>query len=147
MASQEQVKAIYTLLGKFNLRDEKESIVRSFTANRTASTRAMKDNEAAALIGHLKSMDVVDTRSEKMRKKILSMAHEMGWEKEVESAKLKGESAKLKVGKRVIDMEHVNNWCVSHGYLHKKLDDYTYAELPRLVSQFEAVYKDYLKKI
>lgn len=145
MASQEQVKAIYTLLGKFNLRDEKESIVRSFTANRTDSTRAMKDNEAAALIGHLKSMDVVDTRSEKMRKKILSMAHEMGWEKEVESSKLKVESSKF--GKRAIDMEHVNNWCKSRGYLHKPLDDYTYNELPRLVSQFEQVYKDYLKKL
>jgi hypothetical protein len=140
MASQEQIKAIYTLLGKFGLRDDKESIVRSFTANRTASTRAMKDNEAAALIGHLKSMDVVDTRSEKMRKKILSMAHEMGWSS---SAK----ATEDKQVKKKIDMEHVNNWCVSHGYLHKKLDDYTYAELPRLVSQFEAVYKDYLKKI
>jgi hypothetical protein len=140
MASQEQVKAIYTLLGKFGLRDEKESIVRSFTANRTDSTRAMKDKEAAALIGHLKSMDVVDTRSDKMRKKILSMAHEMGWSS---SAK----ATEDKQAKRKIDMEHVNNWCKSHGYLHKPLDDYTYNELPRLVSQFEQVYKDYLKKL
>lgn len=140
MANQEQVKAIYTLLGKFGLRDEKESIVRSFTANRTDSTRAMKPAEAAALIGHLKSMDVVDTRSEKMRKKILSMAHEMGWSS---SAK----ATEDKQAKRKIDMEHVNNWCKSRGYLHKPLDDYTYNELPRLVSQFEQVYKDYLKKI
>jgi hypothetical protein len=140
MASQEQVKAIYTLLGKFGLRDEKESIVRSFTANRTDSTRAMKDKEAAALIGHLKSMDVVDTRSDKMRKKILSMAHEMGWSS---SAK----ATEDKQAKKKIDMEHVNNWCKSRSYLHKPLDDYTYNELPKLVSQFEEVYKDYLKKI
>jgi hypothetical protein len=143
MASQEQVKAIYTLLGKFGLRDEKESIVRNFTANRTGSTRAMKDSEAAALIGHLKSMDVTDTRSEKMRNKILSMAHEMGWC--LTPTLSKGEGG-VQV-KSKIDMEHVNNWCKSHGYLHKGLDAYSYNELPKLVSQFEGVYKDYLNKI
>lgn len=140
MANKEQIKAIYTLLGKFSLRDEKESIVRSFTANRTASTRAMKPAEAAALIGHLKSMDVADTRSDKMRNKILSMAHEMGWEINGQWIIVDGKK------KKRIDIKHVNNWCVSYGYLHKELDAHSYQELPKLVSQFEGVYKDYLKR-
>ncbi|NOS92472.1 MAG: hypothetical protein HOP30_11155 [Cyclobacteriaceae bacterium] len=139
MANTDQVKAIYTLLGKFGLRDEKESLVRYFTNKRTESTREMKPNEAAALIGHLKSMDVTDTGSTKMRNKILSMAHEMGW-----SSSAKASEDKLK---KKIDMEHVNNWCVSRSYLHKPLDEYTYNELPKLVTQFEEVYKSHLKKI
>jgi hypothetical protein len=90
-------------------------------------------NEAAALIGHLKSLDNEEKGSTKMRNKIISMAYEMNWTKA------------SKDGALGIDMDHVNNWCKSYGYLKKKLDNYTYKELPQLVSQFEGVYKSYLK--
>lgn len=132
MSNPAQIKAIYTLLGQHNLRDEKESIVKAFSGGRTKSVTNLKLNEAAALIGHLKSLDEYDNRSTKMRNKILSMAHEMRWRKQ---------------GTEDIDMDHVNNWCIAKGYLHKKLDDYTYQELPKLVSQFEEVYKSYLKGV
>lgn len=46
-----------------------------------------------------------------------------------------------------VDMDHVNAWCIKHGYLKKKLDNYTYSELPKLVSQFEEVYRGYLRSI
>jgi predicted ATP-grasp superfamily ATP-dependent carboligase len=137
----EHIKAIYTLLGQNHLRDEKENIVSAFTGGRTNSVRKMYYAEAAALIGHLKSMDVTEERSTKMRNKILSMAHEMNWTKPVGSKQ-------LAVGKGAsIDMEHVNNWMLSKSYLKKKLDDYTYTELPKLVTQFEEVYKSHLKKV
>lgn len=132
MSNQAQVKAIYSLLGKNGLRDEKENIVRSFTTGRTTSVRAMSFNQAAALIGHLKSLDVEDKAGDKMRNKIISMAHEMGWRKP---------------GTDQIDMKHLNGWCIAHSYLKKKLDDYKYRELPKLVSQFEEVYKSYLKTL
>lgn len=130
MSNQAQVKAIYTLLGKLGLRDEKESIVGSFTGGKTTSVRTMAFNEAKALIGHLKSMDPRDRKSEKMRNKILSIAHEMNW---------------ITPGTEKVDMEHVNNWCLQYGHGKKKLDDYKYNELPTLVSQFEEVYKGHLK--
>jgi len=136
MASPLQIKTIYALLGDNNLRDEKENIVEAFTSGKTKSVRAMSGAQAAALIGHLKSLDETDNRATKMRNKILSMAHEMGWET----------SATLPMAKKAVDMERLNNWCIKYGYLHKKIDDYTYNELPKLVSQFEGVYKDHLKQ-
>lgn len=132
MSTESQVRAIYALLGKHGLRDEKDSIVKSFTANRTNSVRAMNWHEAAALIGHLKSLDPKELSSDKMKSKILSYAHEMNWRIP---------------GTTVIDMDHVNNWMLGFSYLKKKLDDYTYTELPKLVSQFEEVYKSHLKKL
>jgi len=128
----EQLKAIYTLLKKNHIGDEKESIVSAFTANRTKHVSEMYGKEAAALIGHLKSLDVTDVRSEKMRNKILSMAHEMNW-------RIKGTEK--------VNMEHVNNWCKTYGYGKKSLDEYQYNELPRLVTQFEEVYKSHIKSI
>lgn len=129
--SKAQVTTIYTLLGKHGLRDEKENIVKSFSANRTKSVSALTNAEAAALIGHLKSLDPTDKAGDKMRNKILSYAHEMRWHKP---------------GTDRVDMDHVNNWCMTYGHVKKKLDDYKYNELPKLVSQFEEVYKAFIKK-
>ena len=136
MATPNQVKIIYALLGENNLRDEKENIVQAFSGGKTTSVRAMLNMDANALISHLKSMDYTATRVTKMRNKILFMAHEMGWERSVAT------SAKKKV-----DMEHLNAWCEKHGYLKKKLDEYKYEELPKLITQFEEVYKSHLKAI
>jgi hypothetical protein len=135
-----QVKIIYTLLGLANLRDQKDDIIMNFTGGRTDSVSKMDTAEAAALIAHLKSADKTESSSTKMRNKILSMAHEMNWTHIVKTTP--GTPFKSKV-----DMEHVDNWCKAKGYLHKPLDDYTYNELPKLVSQFEEVYKSYLNKV
>lgn len=132
MSNAAQIKAIYTLLGHNNLRDEKVSIVRAFTGNRTDSVRKMSFTEAQELISHLKSLDQQDKAAVRMRNKILSMAHEMGWHKP---------------GTDRIDMDHVNNWCLKNSSLKKRLDAYTYNELPQLVTQFEQVYKSYLKSV
>lgn len=123
-----QLRAIHALLGEQGLRDEKANIVQAFTGGRTTHSSEMSSSEAAALIGHLKSLNPVNNRADKMRNKILSMAHEMQWEKD---------------GR--IDMDHLNNWCLAKSYLKKKLDEYEYAELPKLVTQFEQVYKSHLK--
>jgi hypothetical protein len=103
----------------------------------------MKYGEAQALIAHLKSLDPRAKATDRMRNKILSMAHEMGWNL------TPGPSPQERGGmqKPKIDMAHVNAWCTRHGYLHKPLDDYTHSELPKLVSQFEEVYKSYLKAV
>lgn len=37
------------------------------------------------------------------------------------------------------DMEHVYAWVQKYGYLHKPLNHYTQAELPRLVTQAERI--------
>lgn len=125
-----QIGCIHTLLAKHGLKDDKPNIVQAFTAGRTTSVKEMRQEEAAALIGHLKDLDPQERAGDKMRNKILSIAHEMNWRKP---------------GTTDIDMDHVNAWCIQYGYLKKKLDNYTYTELPRLVTQFEEVYKSYLQ--
>jgi hypothetical protein len=123
--------------------DDKKSIIKSFSGGRTESSKELTFNEAGAVIAHFQSMDQEDRRSNKMRNYVLSMAHEMGWEKEG----IKIEVAGTTYSKKKVDVERVNNWCVKFGYLHKKLDEYTYEELPKLVSQFEEVYKGHLKGV
>ena len=132
MITEKQLKKIHTLLGKVGLRDDKEAIISHFTTGRTTSSRQMMKDEAAALISHLTKFDGKEESCEKMRSKILSYAHEMGW-------RLSGSDR--------IDMPHVNNWCLKNSYLKKKLDDYTHDELPKLVTQFETVYKSFLLRI
>ena len=130
MATRPQIIAIYAALGKAGLRDEKDSIVGKFTGGRTSSTRDMSHGEAAELISALKEYDPTYQKENKMRKRIISMAHEMGWHipdtKKISLAKL-------------------DAWCMQYSYGRKRLNKYEYAELPRLVAQFEIVYKKYLK--
>jgi hypothetical protein len=131
--TKDQLKAVHTLLGKIGITDkeEKKKEIIAYTGGRTDSSRAMTFTEAEQMIATLMSLDPAAGKAEKMRKKILSLAHEMGWKKPN--------------GK--INMDHVNQWCIKYGYLHKKLDDYTYKELPQLVTQFTNAYKDYIKKV
>ena len=77
-----------------------------------------------------------------MRGKILSRAHELGWHKKDAKGNVVRDRATQKAK---IDFDRVNEWCVKYGYLSKKLDKYTYAELPKLLWQFQQYYKQYLK--
>lgn len=72
----------------------------------------------------------------KMKGKIFYYCYEMGWTIFNE-----------KKGRPVVDFKRLENWMLNFSYLKKKLDRYTYKELPKLVSQFESVYKSFLNKI
>lgn len=131
-----QIKAIHTLLSQLKMSNDKEfkqDLVKQFTSDRETSTTKMEYKEAQELIGRLKELvgqTPEQIRSDAMRKKIIHMARRMQWER---------------AGKA--DMERVNAWCNKSGYLHKSLNEYTYNELPALVTQFEQVFKSYLKSI
>lgn len=89
----------------------------------------MTDQEARELIAYLENSRTTPSPEERMRRKIISRAHEMGW--------------KTPEGKA--DIERIDNWCLNYGYLKKKLNQYTYNELPKLVTIFEEkVYKQFL---
>lgn len=124
-------KQLHALLSQTGLMEHKEGLVLCFTCNRTTHSREMTEIEANELIGYLRQQP---DRAEKMRKKILSMAHEMGWHQ-------------LKNGRYVIDMSRVDGWMIKFSYLHKSLNSYKYKELPTLVTQFELVYKSFLNKV
>ncbi len=120
-----------SLLTKANLQGRRHAIVFDYSGGRTESSRELTDPEIMRLIRDLEKGFKELDRADKMRKKIISQAHEMGWE--------------LPSGK--IDMDMINAWCVKYGFKHKPLNSYSYKELPVLVTQFDNMYNDYLKAI
>ncbi|MEQ8685486.1 MAG: hypothetical protein RIE86_09340 [Imperialibacter sp.] len=77
--------------------------------------------EASRMIQQLKGAPK-ETPEDKMKRKIISMAHTIGWE--------------LPGGR--IDMPAVDSWCKRYGQYHKPLDEHNILELPHLVSQFQS---------
>jgi len=68
---------------------------------------------------------MTEKRSDRMRKKIISMmVHELGW-----------------------TMDKLYQFCIKSGYLKKPLNDYSYEELPLLVTQFGNILESYIPKL
>lgn len=136
MIAKQKIITAQTLLSKCRLRAQKTNIVRGFSDGRTAHISELDEDEANRLIGFLRytARDAARTpaqsSADRMKRKIISMAHELGW--------------RQPEGK--INMKSVNGWCMKYGYLHKCLDDYSHAELPRLVQQFERMYTIVMKR-
>ncbi|MDO3641958.1 hypothetical protein [Mucilaginibacter sp. L3T2-6] len=128
-----QIGMVRGLLAKAGLTQHKEDMVYDYTNGRTEHLSEMTHDETQALVKYLNSfLGQTGNPAEKMRRKILSMAHEMHWE-------LPGTTR--------VDMKRVNNWCIRFSGQNKPLDAFKYSELPALVSQFEIVYRDFLKGI
>ena len=125
----QQSKLLHTLLNSTGLVPQKKNLIMGFTGGRSDSSKDLTYQEAGALITYLKSQDA----AHKMRRKIISMAHEMGW-------KIPGTNK--------IDMNAINEWCKKYGFGHKLLNEYKEAELPKLVTQFEnGPYKHYISNL
>lgn len=142
MPNSKQIALARVLLTKAGRMDLKEAIVSGFTNGRTEHISSMHPAEFTAFIRHLQSNLPNADAADNMRRKIISLAHEMGWYKTDTTGKLL-----FKNGKPIIDVPRIDGWCKTYGYLKKSLNSYEYAELPKLVSQFTKVYDDYLHKI
>ena len=129
----EQNTRLHKLIGLLAIsKENKEQLVFGFSGERTSTSKELTFEECNRLNNHLQSLvQQSDDRADVMRKKVLSICHEMKW--------------KLESGK--IDWEHLNDWLDKYGYLHKSLNEYTEKELPKLVTQFENLLRDYLKKL
>jgi hypothetical protein len=126
-------KQLYALLNKTGLTADKANLVAGFTEGRSESTKDLTYFEARAMIRWLQvKAELHEDGSHKMRRKIISMAHEMHWHLS---------------GTQKVDMKRLNDWCKTYGYLAKELNKYSYKELPMLVSQFKIVYDKFLKKL
>ncbi len=133
----DQNRRLHALKGELMLDHEVfEDLVYQFTGGRETSSKEMLMEECQAMINHLslltkdKGVSPEAARADKMRKKIISICHEM--------------NLKLDSGK--IDMHRVNYVCQESTYLKKKLDQYTLSELPKLVTQFEQILKSFYAK-
>lgn len=131
-----QLKKISVLINQRGINKEtKAAMVAGFSGGRTESSKDLLFEEAVLMIRHLEQTDPNYAAIEKMRRKVLYYAHQMGWQKASASGKLR------------VDMQRVDEWCKTYSYLKKPLNNYTYKELPKLLSQIEAVYKSVLNKL
>ena len=137
LRNKQQNKQLHALIGELKIDAEtKEELVHQFTNKRETQSSKMLVNECQALINHLKVMrgskpksastgSATETTPEnKMRRKILSICREMGgdWHNGLQYNWIK-----------------INAWLDKYGYLHKPLNDYKEKELPKLITQFEAL--------
>lgn len=112
-----------------------------FSNSRTTSSRELTTSEFQSLLNHLTAIKAGYTNKQvkpteqtqsidnKMRRKILSICHEMNWKENNQ-----------------LDWKRINAFILKSGYLHKALNSYTEAELPTLVTQFETLLKSYYAK-
>ncbi|WP_121812770.1 hypothetical protein [Mucilaginibacter kameinonensis] len=130
--TKDQIKKARTLLAKAGLTEEnKKDLVFSFSDGQTDSLTAMGYEDTQLLFAHLEQLvGQPPSEADKMKRKIISLAHEMHWEKP---------------GTTKVDMKRVNDWCES--MFSAPLDGLFYLDLVKAVSAFNQVYTKYLKGI
>jgi hypothetical protein len=125
-------------------KEMKQQLVHQYSQGRTTSSTQLTRHEAAALLAAIAKPGSKpanqDDAAARMRRQVIAIFHECGWHTEREP--VGGSQNRPK-----IDMNRVNAWCIQHGYLHKKLNAYTYQELPKLVTQAKKYLEWYLKKL
>jgi polyhydroxyalkanoate synthesis regulator phasin len=134
-----QNRRLHQLVNQAKIHEEdKRALIHEFTNGKSTSSKDLLKDQAQHLIQHLEEkLDLVATAptieqevaSDKMRRKILSLSHEMRW---------------YLPGTGKVDMKRVNDWCQARGFGKKVLNQYTHDELTKLVFQFKKVYSTYL---
>lgn len=137
-----QNKQIHALLSKLGLKDQKDALALDFSEGRTDRTSELTFLEAQQMILSLSSA----TRSGKsfnyntgvefkpgnnMRRKIFFFFRKAGYVN----------------AKDQVDVKAVHAWVDRYGYLNKPLMEYDLKELPKLVSQAEAMYESFKESI
>ncbi|MFN4249078.1 MAG: hypothetical protein ACK4EY_15225 [Flavipsychrobacter sp.] len=132
LISKGQLSCIHALITKLNLKERKADIVRGFSGERTSTSSYMYMHEATDMIRYLKSLDPEEQANEKMRRYIISMAHECGY-------RIPGTTK--------VDMKRLDGWCKEFGKYKKTLNRHNHKELVELVTQFKERYKSHLRSI
>lgn len=143
-----QIKAFNTILGKLGLESEKRNIIEEISGGRTRSTKELFYGELQSWLNSagpatrgLQAAGLPKPDNSRLMSKLFAMAHEMQW---ITTTRVVDTGGKIRNKK---DYSHVHEWVKKYGYLKKPLNEYTYNELPKLVTQFElGPYKDYIKK-
>lgn len=126
LRSPAQHNRLFGLLGRLDIdADGRHDLVKQFTNGRSTSTKDLFGSEANALIHHLEALRAsgVDGKTYRQRRKVFSLAHELGWEHP----------------NGAVDKEHLDAWCVKFGKAHKPLMELDVKQLAALISQMEIV--------
>lgn len=130
MALSERVRRrLFALLGEAGIKDtdDRHALIHTYTGGRTSSTKNLTDKEGLSIIEDISKMFPTNA-PDRMRKKVIALFRSMGVETQ---------------GKA--DMVKIDDWCVQYGHKHRPLNDYRVKELPKLISQVQKVYEDWLK--
>lgn len=122
-----QEKYIKAILAKEGVSCMEENYAITYSNKRTNKLAELTHKETQELFNDILGKSSKD----KMKGKIISMAHEMRW--------------KLPNGK--IDIARLNAWCNKSTPFHKDFDKLTTKELTKTVGVFEKVYKSFLKAL
>lgn len=130
-----QLRRLHQLLNQQGLMGQKADIISNATKGRSTSSKELSYSETKALIQSLEAQSAEPQRPkhqpndsrQRMINKVFALLHKIGY--------LEGDTE---------DDKKINSWIanqlvVRHGHAKpKKLDDYTNAELQKLVNQFES---------
>jgi len=146
------------------------AIILQFTEGESASSHDMSQDQIYQLRKAL-AKESADTPSDRMRKKMIHYGHLMNWkvpfpvhQSTVNSQQYTGghgdgsdygdqftnsQTHELKTspapGK--IDLPRLDAWCEKYGEFHKPLNSHSFPELCKLVTQFQKVYRTYIKNL
>lgn len=147
-ASKAQIKAINIILKKLGRFDDKGYMILHLTNCRTCHSSELYFDEASELLQFLNKLQADkkdDKPSKKMMGKLFAMAHEMGWVTVNVTDDWERGPNYVNVS-REYDYSRLYDWVLKYGWKKKPLNDYTYDELPKLVSVFEfGPYRSWLK--
>ncbi len=138
-ATAKQLQAIHAILNKRNLIQNKAFMIEGITAGRSSSSKDLTFAEAAEFIKILNPGKPATNVSSPMMSKLFAMCYEMGW---ITTTNVVQPDGSIKSKK---DYSKVHAWVEKYGYLKKPLRDYSYKELPKLVTIFQiGPYKNYI---
>ena len=130
----QQQKSIFLsmirLLNETNQYNRRHDYAYKLSGGRTESTKELNNDEMLGVINELLETFKTGDDGDKMRKKIICIAHQMNWQ-------INGKA----------DMVRINQWCTNCGPYNKPLNKHSVKELGILVSIFDKVYKHYINKI
>lgn len=135
---------MYSRIAALKMLEAKESIVLAHTGGRTSHVSEISEVEFHEIMRYLDSLGskkITPNKCDIMRKKIIAIAHQMGWYA-VDAA-----GAYLyRNNKPLIDYARIDNWCKKHTPFHKALNDLTSDELPVVITLFQKVQQHQLSK-
>lgn len=143
--TKQQIITFNSILKATGQTAEKRAIIADISNGRTTSTKGLLRTELQEWINAMrvagrKPQPVANDPRKKMVGNIIAMAHEMG---------VIRRTTKVVPGvglKTVNDYIGLKKWMLERSYLKKPLDDYTYDELPKLVSQYKNIYLSWLNQ-
>lgn len=131
-------RQLHALLTVTNMMPHKADLVHTYSSERTEHSSELMEFEAINLIKYLRGLQTgqqptpATNSSDKMRKKILAIAHTLAWYQRHADGKLVSNN-----GKQVLDMARINAFCTEKGPYKKPLQLHTEKELTVLVTVFE----------